>query len=65
MSKICPYTNCPVLYLDCLECDDRSDCFGQLKRAGVNFANNDTYNVSHRQNDSQNGITEVENHESQ
>lgn len=26
MSKICPIINSPVLYLDCLECEDRGKC---------------------------------------
>lgn len=26
MSKICPFTNDTVLYLDCKECDDSAEC---------------------------------------
>lgn len=26
MAKICPYTGEKVLYLDCLECEDRGKC---------------------------------------
>lgn len=26
MAKICPQTGEPVLYLDCLECDDKEKC---------------------------------------
>ena len=26
MAKICLQTGTPVLYLDCLECEDRKDC---------------------------------------
>lgn len=26
MNRICPFTNQMVLYLDCLDCDDKKEC---------------------------------------
>lgn len=26
MAKVCPLTNCYVLYLDCQECDKKEEC---------------------------------------
>ena len=38
MAKICPITNSPVLYLDCLECEER-ECERRekgRKKEGIN-----------------------------
>ena len=45
MAKICPYTGEKVLYLDCLECEDKGKCSGKLD------AGDDLYNVSTEQKD--------------
>ncbi len=36
MAKICPQTGEKVLYLDCLECEDRKDCDKGLNRKDKN-----------------------------
>lgn len=42
MSKICPITNTKVLYLECLECDDRLKCQGHRSFSDSRFILNNS-----------------------
>lgn len=38
MSKICPFTNEKVVYLDCVECDDKNKCGKASYKAETNIS---------------------------
>lgn len=45
MSKICPFTNEKVVYLDCIECDDKNKCGTAPYKAETNVSLYGKYNL--------------------